>query len=415
VSIARCFAFSGKYLPRNQHYALGNFLNAAESGNTIEVKANHPVYRSYMHADDLANSLINIVEESNYDCPTYNVGSQSIVEIRDLARKIAFQYSVDVKISSKFHEKNIDFYVPNTEKLHNLNNVKNISLIKQIISQNPTIILGSGIHSAYTEDRNILNDWALLLTKVAQEFKLTLSEIRCRKLTYIFEDLIYLISTKEDISSYKAENLLKKEICRQIKIQQKNANSIKLKEKLSLLTKSQFISLNVDTSIVDNISEISKISNYSNSVFNSKFTLNNIPLFFLNGNVTGHKYLHFGFRTISNQINILQKGFNKFKKEEKLYNYNQEIINSNDETWVSTFFSKPILIIGASIGEHELGLRYLLNQRKRNFYTHNKVETPVYIILDQKSIDIAGYREDLKTLGIQPIVFEKYNFFWDNI
>ena len=38
ISIARWFAFFGKYLPRDQHYAYGNFLGQAEKGKTLTVK-----------------------------------------------------------------------------------------------------------------------------------------------------------------------------------------------------------------------------------------------------------------------------------------------------------------------------------------------------------------------------------------
>ena len=51
VSIARCFTFSGKYLPKDQQYALGNFIGHAERGETITVKTNGVVYRSFLSAD----------------------------------------------------------------------------------------------------------------------------------------------------------------------------------------------------------------------------------------------------------------------------------------------------------------------------------------------------------------------------
>lgn len=120
VSIARCFAFHGKYLPRDQHFAYGNFIGAAERGETIEVKANHRVVRSYMHADDLVDSLIKIALQSSPECPIFNVGSDEAIEIRDLANQIGQQYNVPVNIAPITSDK-IDRYVPNTDKLKKLN------------------------------------------------------------------------------------------------------------------------------------------------------------------------------------------------------------------------------------------------------------------------------------------------------
>ncbi len=121
VSIARCFAFHGKYLPRDQHFAYGNFIAAAERSEAIEVKANHRVVRSYMHADDLVDSLMRIALQSSPQCPIFNVGSDKAIEIRDLANQLGQQYNVPVNIAPITSDK-IDRYVPNTDKLKRLNN-----------------------------------------------------------------------------------------------------------------------------------------------------------------------------------------------------------------------------------------------------------------------------------------------------
>jgi dTDP-glucose 4,6-dehydratase len=120
VSIARCFAFYGKYLPKDQHYAYGNFLRAAEQGNTIEVHSKHRVIRSYMYADDLVHALIKVALDANPGCPIYNVGSDIATDIRDLAAQIGHQYDVPVSIA-KIENDEIDRYVPNIKRLKELN------------------------------------------------------------------------------------------------------------------------------------------------------------------------------------------------------------------------------------------------------------------------------------------------------
>ena len=111
VSIARCFAFIGKYLPRHTHFAIGNFLENGLRRCDIEVKATTPVFRSYMYADDLVSWLMTIIASSNYSCPTYNVGSDEPIEVRDLAAMIASIYKVGTVCSPLISSK-ADRYVP---------------------------------------------------------------------------------------------------------------------------------------------------------------------------------------------------------------------------------------------------------------------------------------------------------------
>jgi nucleoside-diphosphate-sugar epimerase len=119
VSIARCFAFYGKYLPKDQHFAYGNFIGAAEKGKPIEVHAKHRVVRSYMHADDMVHALIQIALDAKPECPIYNVGSDEAIELRDLAIKIASEYNVGVN-TADIQNDFVDRYIPNVDRLSNL-------------------------------------------------------------------------------------------------------------------------------------------------------------------------------------------------------------------------------------------------------------------------------------------------------
>lgn len=120
VSIARCFAFSGKYVPRNMHYAYGNFIGSAEKGEKIIINAEGIVYRSFMDADDLVESLIEIALTSNPNCPIFNVGSDKQVSIYELAKNIAVNYGVECEFKKFDDSKIIDRYVPNVDKLKKL-------------------------------------------------------------------------------------------------------------------------------------------------------------------------------------------------------------------------------------------------------------------------------------------------------
>jgi len=114
VSIARCFAFVGKYLPLNQHFAIGNFMLNGMKRQPILVKSNHEVYRSYMYSDDLVQWLMSIMDSSSVQCPIYNVGSEQEISIRALAHKISKYYGVEV-IENEFSTAAIDRYIPSTQ------------------------------------------------------------------------------------------------------------------------------------------------------------------------------------------------------------------------------------------------------------------------------------------------------------
>ena len=115
VAIARCFAFVGPWLPRDQHFAIGNFIQDGLLGRPINVNATFPVYRSYMYADDLVHWLMTICHTANPLCPIYNVGSDQAVTIGDLAELVAQKFTVDIS-KAGLSKKSVDRYVPSITK-----------------------------------------------------------------------------------------------------------------------------------------------------------------------------------------------------------------------------------------------------------------------------------------------------------
>jgi len=123
VSIARCFSFVGKYLPRNQHFAIGNFLEDGLNGKPILVKANIQVYRSYMYADDLVEWLMTIASYANPSCPIFNVGSDEEISIINLAKEVSNQFQVPF-VAADIKNSKVDRYIPSIDKTKKLLNVK---------------------------------------------------------------------------------------------------------------------------------------------------------------------------------------------------------------------------------------------------------------------------------------------------
>ena len=111
MSIARCFAFVGEYLPRDGAFAIGNFLADGLMGRPIVVKAQAKIYRSYMYADDLVHWLMTIAAASSPKCPIYNVGSEEIIELKELAAKIAHCFGLTAQVVPELSTR-LDVYAP---------------------------------------------------------------------------------------------------------------------------------------------------------------------------------------------------------------------------------------------------------------------------------------------------------------
>lgn len=118
--VARCFAFVGRDLPLDVHFAIGNFIKDAVESDAITVNGDGSALRSYLSQDDLAAWLVTLICHGQ-EGSAYNVGSDQALTIAELAHKVRDLIAPNkpVEILGKTHSNERSRYVPNITKATN--------------------------------------------------------------------------------------------------------------------------------------------------------------------------------------------------------------------------------------------------------------------------------------------------------
>ncbi len=115
--LPRCFTFTGPYLKKDGHFAIGNFIRNAMNGEDIVIKSDGRPVRSYLYADDLVKWLFTILQKGENGRPC-NVGSDRALSLKDLAHKVAdcFSSVPAVKILGTPENTPAPRYVPSIQR-----------------------------------------------------------------------------------------------------------------------------------------------------------------------------------------------------------------------------------------------------------------------------------------------------------
>ena len=113
----RLFAFAGPLLQLDAHFAAGNFVLDGLMGRPIQVQGNPLTLRSYMYPADLICAILMIAVQDDYR--NYNVGSEEIISIKDLAWLIS-DITSKTEIEFTNLEAPISNYIPSITNLKSL-------------------------------------------------------------------------------------------------------------------------------------------------------------------------------------------------------------------------------------------------------------------------------------------------------
>ena len=130
---ARCFAFTGPYLPLDAHFAIGNFIRDRVEGHPIRIQGDGTTVRSYLYAADLAIWLWTMLVAGEPGRP-YNVGSERAVSIAELARLVADGLPVEIA-QTAVPGRVPDRYVPSCVRARTELNLKELIPLEDAIGR----------------------------------------------------------------------------------------------------------------------------------------------------------------------------------------------------------------------------------------------------------------------------------------
>jgi len=139
-TVARLFAFSGRHLPLEQHFALGNFVRDALHQRPIRIRGDGLTVRSYLDGDDMARWILAALAGPPHS-KVAHVGSEVPISIRNLAELVKniartlLHIDLEVQIHGSLSELDGRHrYIPSTKITRSTLNVRETVTLSQSIA-----------------------------------------------------------------------------------------------------------------------------------------------------------------------------------------------------------------------------------------------------------------------------------------
>jgi nucleoside-diphosphate-sugar epimerase len=110
--ICRIFALSGPHMNKHDTYALASFINDALAGEPIRIRADFPVYRSYVAIRELMSLVLGLMLESSAGVARFDTGGEP-VEMQRIAEVVAGTLGPVPVQRPLLKRDNVDEYVGN--------------------------------------------------------------------------------------------------------------------------------------------------------------------------------------------------------------------------------------------------------------------------------------------------------------
>lgn len=139
--VLRLFAFSGVHLPRDRHFAVGNFVRDAVESGEIVIRSDGSAIRSYLDGSDMARWILAAVERGEPGF-AYHIGSDLPISIGGLGELVATRSSsilgreVHTRVLGTAHPLDgVSRYVPDVAITKQLLGVDQLVCLEESIDQ----------------------------------------------------------------------------------------------------------------------------------------------------------------------------------------------------------------------------------------------------------------------------------------
>ena len=138
--IARLFTFGGEHLPRETHFAIGNFVQNVIDRKPIHINSDGQARRSYLYGADMAVWLWSALAKRSSPHPLH-IGSEHSVSILELAKVVArvsetnLNFNPEIRVANTSDDpKQFHQYVPSNSDTRSYLNVQEWTTLETSIA-----------------------------------------------------------------------------------------------------------------------------------------------------------------------------------------------------------------------------------------------------------------------------------------